>query len=153
MTTIYRAATNNMLNQAILEVLAPPANREKKNYPRSEAPRTVNFMQLLQSDYPFLTALLFSLAERNASGLNRGPWQMYFRPLIASEQIRRDAIGWWSPDRIGNSVAPEFNDMNEKERAIYTTAMIVLTIQIRSIPVTTGSTAGEHGKLKVDIQM
>ena len=79
---------------------------------------------------PFLFALLNSLALANEPEEYASLyWYHYYIPVIEKAHSAVDSVGWWDAPSLGIAQTRETEGMSEEDARIYTTALVVLSLQ------------------------
>ena len=81
-----------------------------------------------ESRRPLVTAFMLGNVLLEGNSTDWKAWNRSFYSDVFPRQLVEDKFGWWTPAALGLSKNPEFEGMSEDETAIYTTAVLLMTL-------------------------
>lgn len=129
----YAANADSRLGQATHLLVMMWTGDWKKTPPYLERLRRQDPAQWRTGHQPLQTASVLSLTLFSVGAKDWTEWNRTFYPQLVRSQIVKKELGWWTPQCLGVGDTTETSGMSPGDARIYTTSLMMLTLQQRRI--------------------
>lgn len=126
---LYAGRTNGVLDQATQLLLVTWSGNWKNSAPYLDGLRQQGTANWREAHLPLQTAFVLSIALLHVGGTDWLEWNRQFYPDLVKNQVCWGDHGWWTPESLGVRDTPEVRGMSSDDVRIYTTSLMLLTLQ------------------------